>query len=152
MGNGKPLQAAKNYQVDHAKVKEITEIRRMEQEQMRAYIRHTGCLMEFLGRALDDPTAGPCGKCAGCQGKPLISTTLDETLANQAAIFLRRAYQPIPRRNDGPAEIRFQNMDSKSGRSTRKSWPPRPGAMCVAGCGMGTDSRCGKVREGTVRR
>src|SRR5947208_16233417 len=33
---------------------------------MRRYVEDKGCLMEFLARALDDPTAAPCGKCMNC--------------------------------------------------------------------------------------
>ena len=42
--------------------------------QMQAYVTYTGCLMEFLVRALDDPTARPCGICANCRGKGLTSS------------------------------------------------------------------------------
>ncbi len=54
---------------DLAHIERVTGQRRAELEQMRAYVHHSGCLMEFLTRALDDPDAGPCGVCANCQGK-----------------------------------------------------------------------------------
>src|SRR5439155_957011 len=41
-------------------------LRRDEVEQMRRYVEHKGCLMEFLARALDDPNATACGKCMNC--------------------------------------------------------------------------------------
>ena len=39
-----------------------------EADVMRSYATGTGCLMEFLQVALDDPTAGPCGHCSVCTG------------------------------------------------------------------------------------
>ena len=38
---------------------------------MRAYQAHDGCLMEFLARLLDDPSAAPCGQCANDGGERL---------------------------------------------------------------------------------
>ncbi len=95
--------AAENYHVNAAYVASITAIRRQEQEQMQAYMAHTGCLMEFLARALDDPHAGPCGQCAGCRGTPLLDPACDPDLANRAAVFLKRSCQPMPPRKLWPS-------------------------------------------------
>jgi ATP-dependent DNA helicase RecQ len=61
------------WRLDVERVERITGLRRSEQEQMRRYVRHTGCLMEFLAKALDDPAAKPCGVCANCQKKGFAS-------------------------------------------------------------------------------
>ena len=46
----------------------VTEQRKTELEQMRAYIKHEGCLMRFIAQALDDPTnVQPCGRCKNCR-------------------------------------------------------------------------------------
>ena len=95
--------AAATYRINAAYVEAITAIRRQEQAQMTAYMAHPGCLMEYLARALDDPHAGPCGKCAACRGAPLLSPEINLDLANRAAIFLRRSYQPLPPRKRWPA-------------------------------------------------
>ena len=50
-------------------ITQLTRLRQMEQTQMETYCRHRGCFMEFLARALDDPTAAPCGRCACCKGQ-----------------------------------------------------------------------------------
>ncbi len=94
--------AAETYRIDKDYVEAITGIRRHEQEQMRAYMTHSGCLMEFLARALDDPKAGPCGKCAGCLGGSLLDPGYDHDLANRAAIFLKRSHQPLTPRKQWP--------------------------------------------------
>jgi ATP-dependent DNA helicase RecQ len=93
---------AKSYRIDKAHVENITNIRRDEQIQMQAYMRHTGCLMEFLARALDDPHAAPCGKCASCVGQPILNPEYDHDLANRAAIFLKRSHQPLNPRKQWP--------------------------------------------------
>lgn len=94
--------AAQTYRIDHEHVETITGIRRQEQADMNSYMAYQGCLMEFLSRALDDPQAGRCGKCAGCKGQPLLTPEYDHDLANRAAIFLRRSYQPLPPRKQWP--------------------------------------------------
>ncbi|MGD0092468.1 MAG: RecQ family ATP-dependent DNA helicase [Planctomycetota bacterium] len=94
---------AATYRIDQKYVESISAIRRQEQAEMASYMEHKECLMEFLERALDDPHARPCGKCAGCQGKPLVSPEYDRDLANRAAIFLKRSYQPIDPRLQWPS-------------------------------------------------
>jgi ATP-dependent DNA helicase RecQ len=39
-----------------------------EQQSMLDYVGTSGCRMEFLQRALDDPTAARCGRCDNCAG------------------------------------------------------------------------------------
>jgi len=95
--------AADGYAIDHATVDAITAIRKQEQAQMQDYMNHTGCLMEFLAQALDDPTPSPCGKCVNCNPSLLLSENFDDDLANRAAIHLRRSYQPIMPRKQWPA-------------------------------------------------
>lgn len=67
---------------------EVTALRRVEVEQMRRYVEHTGCLMEFLARALDDPSPARCGKCMNCTGKT-DRKPLPAELLRQAVEFLR---------------------------------------------------------------
>ena len=54
---------------------------------MRDYVEHSGCLMEFLAEALDDPDAKPCGICTNCQGKGFPAAPSGE-LAAEARAFL----------------------------------------------------------------
>ena len=61
--------------------------RSAEQQAMRAYVATSGCRMEFLRRKLDDPTAGPCGRCDRCTGVMLSAHTSEAALhAAQAAL------------------------------------------------------------------
>ena len=95
------------YQVNQAYVNAITDIRRTEQQQMRDYMEHTGCLMAFLQAALDDPSPTACGQCRSCNPALLLDETYDNDLANRAGLFLRRSYQPLPPRKQWPASNMF---------------------------------------------
>lgn len=83
------------YHFDHEKIDRLCELRRNEQQEMLDYMQETGCLMQYLARALDDPYAEPCGKCAGCLGRPLLPETVKMDTANAAALFLRRSHVTI---------------------------------------------------------
>jgi ATP-dependent DNA helicase RecQ len=99
--------AASSYQVDQEYVNAITDIRLAEQQQMRDYMEHSGCLMAFLQAALDDPSPTACGQCRSCNPDLLLNETYDEDLANRAALFLRRSYQPLPPRKQWPVSNMF---------------------------------------------
>ena len=47
----------------------IQQARIAEQRSMLDYENTTGCRMEFLAHALDDPKAAPCGRCDNCAGR-----------------------------------------------------------------------------------
>jgi ATP-dependent DNA helicase RecQ len=81
-----------DYYLDRENVEHLCELRRREQQEMLDYMQEKGCLMQYLSRALDDPHAGPCGKCAGCMGRPLLPEDVDPDRVNAAALFLRRSH------------------------------------------------------------
>ncbi len=89
---------AQNYRLDEERIAAITAMREAEHAQMDEYMAHRGCLMEFLVRALNDPQARSCGRCAGCTGSPLVPETYRHALGVEAATFLRRNNQSIKRR------------------------------------------------------
>lgn len=91
-----------SYESNQKKAEAITQVRREEQQEMKRYMQHDGCLMAFLQNALDDPHAGPCGICASCEGGPLIPETVPESVAIEAARFLRRSEVPIEPRKRWP--------------------------------------------------
>lgn len=53
---------------DRERYERIAAARAAEQAAMIEYERTSGCRMEFLQRQLDDPDAGPCGRCDRCAG------------------------------------------------------------------------------------
>jgi ATP-dependent DNA helicase RecQ len=94
--------AAASYTIDQDYIDAIINIRRQEQQQMQEYMNHRGCLMAYLQRALDDPKPYMCGKCRNCNPDLLLPEQYNEVLASQAALFLRRGYQPITPRKQWP--------------------------------------------------
>ena len=53
------------------RIERITNLRRGELERMQVYMGSQDCLMQFLAEELNDPDAGPCGKCVNCAGRLL---------------------------------------------------------------------------------
>ncbi len=102
------------YSIDVERIQKLTALRRAEQEQMQQYMQSAECLMLFLQRALDDPHAEPCGKCAVCIGNPIVSPMVDEQTVREAVHFLRRSEIPL---------------------EPRKMWPSREGLSICRGQG-----------------
>jgi len=59
----------RQWRYDAEKYDRIVAARRGEASLMRAYAAGRRCLMEVLTEALDDPSAGPCGRCSVCTGQ-----------------------------------------------------------------------------------
>jgi len=78
------------WQPDVERIERLTELRRAENAEMRAYVEHDGCLMEYLTRALDDPAPATCGRCAPERGG-LLPVAADPGLVQRAVDFLRRS-------------------------------------------------------------
>ena len=83
------------YRMDHERIHRLTEQRRTEWSEVQAYIDEQGCLMEFLAHVLDDNDPQPCGKCASCQGAPVVDPSFTRETAVSAARFLRHAEIPL---------------------------------------------------------
>lgn len=83
------------YELDEERIAQLTLLREQEWQQVQAYLNEPGCLMAFLRSALDDPEHEPCGKCANCLGKALVSGAVDSQLVHEAATFIRHAEFPI---------------------------------------------------------
>ncbi|MGH3796808.1 MAG: RecQ family ATP-dependent DNA helicase [Pseudonocardiaceae bacterium] len=63
------LATGSPWHYDAERYARIAEARQAEQQAMACYVRTEQCRMEFLRRALDDPTAAPCGRCDNCTGQ-----------------------------------------------------------------------------------
>jgi len=73
---------------DLLRSEQVTQSRREELAQIKRYVDHDGCLMEFLAHALDDPSPGRCGKCMNCSRRAKRQQVPDE-LIRDAVQFLR---------------------------------------------------------------
>ena len=102
--------------------------------------------MEFLARALDDPAAEPCGKCANDLGRPM-SREVDRDLVDAAIEFLRRDLRTIEPRKQWVA-------DAVPGLKGKIDPPNELGmALCVYGdAGWGRDVQRGREVDGRFDR
>jgi ATP-dependent DNA helicase RecQ len=123
----------------------ITNLRRAEQERMRAYMATSECLMQFLSRELNDEGAGRCGKCANCLGQGLASE-IASPLAGAAVEFLNNLDFPIEPRKKWPDRVGFEGL---RGRIAPELQNQPGGALCRWGDpGFGDLVREGKQQTG----
>jgi ATP-dependent DNA helicase RecQ len=99
------FRTANPWHPDTARFDRVTDTRRAEVEQMRAFVDSRTCLMERVVTSLDDPTARPCGRCAVCSGNFFVSEVPGD-LVREAVNFLRRSKRRIePRLQWASSEI-----------------------------------------------
>jgi len=79
------------FHMDHDRINHLTQQRELEWQEVQDYMSHTGCLMDFLRRSLDDPSSESCGKCANCLGHALISPLEEHQRIIEASLFLRHS-------------------------------------------------------------
>jgi ATP-dependent DNA helicase RecQ len=89
---------------------QVAEARVREQRAMLDYIATTGCRMEFLRRQLDDPEAGPCGRCDNCAGRRWADAVPAEA-RERAAERLRRPGVTVEPRRQWPAAMPALGID-----------------------------------------
>jgi Superfamily II DNA helicase len=143
---GRYIRTPNPWVPDEERIDRVIAARRTELEQMQAYVRFDGCLMEFLVRLLDDPEPAPCGRCVNCTGRGL-PRTADDALVRAAVSFLRRDLRSIkPRLMWAPAAV-----EGLSGRITPSNQVGM--ALCVYGdAGWGRDVQRGKYVDGAFSR
>jgi ATP-dependent DNA helicase RecQ len=91
--------------LDEERIEGIRQLRRAEQQRMREYQDSGTCLMAFLAGELNDPAAGPCGRCAVCAGARVLPATVSESGTREASLFLRRGGIPIEPRKEWAGEL-----------------------------------------------
>ena len=80
---------AGGFKIPPEMITRLHSVRKREQAQMREYMHHGGCLMAFLQRALDDPTAQNCGRCFNCMNRTNLSYTPKPEMVQKAGQFLK---------------------------------------------------------------
>lgn len=83
------------YRMDHERIRQLTEQRAIEWQEVQSYLDERGCLMEFLARALDDVDPKPCGRCASCRGEKNVDTFFQRETAIHAGRFLKHSEIPL---------------------------------------------------------
>jgi ATP-dependent DNA helicase RecQ len=76
----------------------VAEVRRHEQQAMRHYIATTECRLEFLRQQLDDPEAGPCGRCDNCTHQPIGRETAETSVASARRTLLQAGLTLEPKK------------------------------------------------------
>lgn len=131
------------WEPDEEQWHEVTSLRYSELQEMQRFAMHESCLMEFLARALDDPSAAPCGRCAMCAGR-FTSSEIDPARVAEAISFLKR--------DAGTIEPRKQWPDRRTFSWNGINLNPRnePGRiLCVYGdAGWGRLVKHGKYHDG----
>ena len=141
---------AVEYTLDQAKIDQLTAVRRTEQKDMQDYMDTRDCLMGFLARKLDDPQAGDCGKCANCQGGPLLPLEVRAETVNEAGLFLRRNHQVIQPRRSWPSGKALPEYGFK-GRIATDLQAEEGRALSIWGdAGWGALVRQGKLEAGRL--
>ena len=136
---GRFVRTAMPWEQDEAWVAAVLEARRRELASMQAYVDTTGCRMEFLGRLLNDPVAGPCGHCAN-DGGLRWPRSVSPAMVQAAVTYLRRDVRGIEPRRQWPDATRIPKPN-EIGR-----------ALCMLGDpGWGRDVARGRSAEGTGR-
>jgi len=83
---------------DAERYERVAAERAREQQAMLGYVTADGCRLEYLRRELDDPAAGPCGRCDNCTGQPRASDVTDDVAATARERLLRPGVDVSPRR------------------------------------------------------
>ena len=106
---------------DEERVEAVTAQRRREQVAMGEYLHGDGCLMEALRRELDDPAAGPCGRCSRCTGVSR-AIELDRSLVVAAQEFLRGQTLVLGSRKQLPDRTRIAASEQLAGGWALARW------------------------------
>lgn len=83
------------FEMDRDRIEHLTHQREFEWQQIQEYIETDECLMAYLRRALDDPQASDCGRCANCLGHAIVDPDVEHHLAVEATRFLRKSEFPF---------------------------------------------------------
>ncbi len=136
---GRWYRTANAYTPDLLRIQKLTAIRRTEQEELQRYMEGATCHMAYLRAALDDENVQPCGRCAVCEGRPLLAVTAHDEWVQRAIDFLKRSYRIIEPRKRTPAlKIIPEPFQAEEGR-----------ALCIYGdAGWGRLVKQGKYQDG----
>jgi len=87
---GRWTRTANPFRLDQGRIARLSARREAEWRQMQDYIGSRTCLMQFLTRALDDPSSSPCGRCAVCTGRAIVDVEVGHHMLAAADVYARR--------------------------------------------------------------
>jgi ATP-dependent DNA helicase RecQ len=126
------------------RIERVLHLRRDELAQMQAYVDYKGCLMEFLQKALDDPSSVPCSRCSNCKGRGF-SANASKKLVIEAEAFLKESQIFI-----NPRKFLPEGLLPDQKRSIPAEYRNEIGrSLCNYGdAGWGKLVRAGKYQQG----
>lgn len=83
------------YQPDTARLAKLKDRRELERGRLLEFARANVCHLDLVRKELDDPASGPCGECANCLGRPLVSLDIESATLQRALQFMNRSDHPI---------------------------------------------------------
>lgn len=93
--DGDWFRTSNPFALDRERIAHLTRQRELEWEQMQEYLANRCCSMQFLAAALDDNTSEPCGRCAFCLQKPVLSIETAPSTLIAARRFVRQSEMPL---------------------------------------------------------
>jgi ATP-dependent DNA helicase RecQ len=114
------------WEYDEERYRQVTALRRAEQEAMFRFGADGRCLMQALLDELDDPAAEPCGRCSVCAG-PRFDGPLDDELLTGARRLLRSrpvvlsVRRQTPKTADQPGKRIKPELQLEEGRALARS-------------------------------
>jgi len=135
---GKWSRTGREWVYDTDRVERVTAERRREQAAMDEFGTTDGCLMQLLLAELDDPGAGPCGRCGNCA--PVVEEPLDPADVARAIEFVRGQPLLVDPRRQWPS-----GLDEVRGRIAADRQVEEGRALCLwADGGWGSRVRAGR--------
>ena len=92
VGTGRP------WSYDAERYERVRIAREAEQQAMLDYAATRSCRMEFLRAQLDDPEAGPCGRCDNCTGRYWQADVAVEVATETAQTLAEPGVELVPRK------------------------------------------------------
>ena len=134
---------------DAERYQRVAEAREREQQSMLDYISTDGCRMAYLQRALDDPSAGDCGRCDRCAG-PWIGSDVDEASLEGARSTLQRAGVDLDPRAQWPTGMDRLGVPVKGKIPAEAAMSPGRALARVTDLGWGQRVRQLLAEDGEV--
>ena len=114
----KYYKTPKIWRPDLKHMKDITDIRLKELQQMNDFVNTKQCYMEFIAKKLDDLYVYPCRKCKNCLKKEIIPSSVSKEFIIKAQIFIKNNFNIIEPRKKWPFKVCIdgRNMIKESDR------------------------------------
>lgn len=133
---------ARNAAPDYGRWSRVTAQRYQEYAQMQAYANQTGCLMQYISAALDDPdTYAVCGKCQNCRKRPAKPVFSPQAISEAQSFLMHGERITIEPRKQYPSDLTAVKGRIKQPNETGV-------ALCLYhDVGYGEMVRAGKYRD-----